>query len=89
MDDCYYEERHRDVPFIENRSYEMVLPHRKTDKKWLLLKRRLLSTLSKAVKMVALLSLTKKKKKEMQLLNVFHRLSVQLNIFIVNEVKDV
>lgn len=40
MDDCYHETRHRDVPFAENRNYEMVLCQRKTDKNCLWFERR-------------------------------------------------
>lgn len=40
MDDCYHETRHRDVPFAENRNYEMVLCQKKTDKKCLWFERR-------------------------------------------------
>lgn len=49
MDDCYHETRHRNIPFAENRNYEMVLCQGKTEKKCLFFE-RLLSTLSLQLK---------------------------------------
>lgn len=60
MDDCYHEVRCRDVPFIENGYYGIVLSHRSTSKRFFSQENRFLSTPSKSVKMVTFPSLKEK-----------------------------
>lgn len=62
MDDCYHEVRCRDVPFIENGYYGIVLSHRSTSKRFFSQENRFLSTPSKSVKMVTFPSLKEKQR---------------------------
>lgn len=80
MDDCTMKQS-TELSLLHKTNNEMV-SHRHTDKKWLLLKKRLLRTLSRGVKIVTLLFFIQKNL-EMQLLSVFHSIPAELNIFTI------